>query len=724
MVSLPSLVNSTVAIPDYDGSSWLSSLGDALKQSKDKASLKKSADGFIAVEIDKQPAPAPQQEGTFLGRLKDRLSGTAQPSAAILGGPVFGRPQQGQRPGNFLSQFVPQQVQQPMGIGPVGKVERAALPSGDIYKNFIGTVQAGGVQNPYALAAIASTGSRESGFSADKANATWSDPSQAGAAGTAGGILSWRNERLQNLYRYAASKGEQPGGISPQTQAEYFLREDPALIQKLNTAGSVEEAQNLMNNAWRYAGYDRQGGETAARMARANAYLPEFANRPAQGQPQTAADAIEAIAPLNGAPKPQFAPQAYAEQPTASSTPGAISQQNFDDRFGPVPLPSETHAQGVDGLRAGLAQQPAPTPAGITSAAPATYAPAPPAPMQQNPQAHMAGASGQVNMPDYQQIPQGRVSKETLRYMLSDPNLREMGMKLWQQNVTGSSGSQWSFVQGKDGTLFRANQKTGSVEPIGNFAKGAGEEEWGLNLVYGKDPATGKTVVGQASKSGKFKPVDVPEGFQVTPGTSSIDTGTHIITRDSKTGQTINTVTKENRQEAADKASGTVEGRTAAERAASASGDFQAAQNNLDLIEDIKKDPYRQFGTGMTSIMNRVPGTGGYDFNQKVEQAKSGAFLTAIQQMRGLGALSNSEGQAATAAVTRMDTSMSEEGFLAALDDYEKIVRQAMDRAKANLPSQEATEGSARGPRPNGAAGFDFSNMSDEQLRQLAGEQQ
>ena len=55
------------------------------------------------------------------------------------------------------------------------------------------------VTNPYALAAIASTGRAESGYDAQKMNARWSDPSRSGKQGTSGGLMSWRNDRLANL---------------------------------------------------------------------------------------------------------------------------------------------------------------------------------------------------------------------------------------------------------------------------------------------------------------------------------------------------------------------------------------------------------------------------------------------------------------------------------------------------------------------------------------------
>ena len=84
-------------------------------------------------------------------------------------------------------------------------------------------------------------------------------------------------------------------------------------------------------------------------------------------------------------------------------------------------------------------------------------------------------------------------------------------------------------------------------------------------------------------------------------------------------------------------------------------------------------------------MFNRVPGTAGYDFQRKNDQATSGAFLTAIQQLRGMGALSNAEGQTATAAVNRMNTSQTEQGYLEALADYERLVQKGRAQAMARL---------------------------------------
>ena len=86
-----------------------------------------------------------------------------------------------------------------------------------------------------------------------------------------------------------------------------------------------------------------------------------------------------------------------------------------------------------------------------------------------------------------------------------------------------------------------------------------------------------------------------------------------------------------------------------------------------------------------------IPGSAGKSFDLKVEQAKAGAFMTAIQQLRGMGALSNAEGQTATAAVTRLNTADTEEGFLAALNDYERVIRSGMERAQGRINKGSAT---------------------------------
>lgn len=191
------------------------------------------------------------------------------------------------------------------------------------------------VSNPFGLATIASTGQAESSSSPKRANGSWSDPSQSGKQGTSGGIMSWRDARLQNLYNFAAARGEQPGAISPQTQAEFFLQEDPRLIARLNAAKSVEEAQRLMNNAWRFAGYDQPGGEAARRTEQANSLLQQFLSH----------GAADPFAPPANPPVPT--PRPYRDPLVTTDErrqqPAMSPAQPGDDPFAPpgnVPIPT------------------------------------------------------------------------------------------------------------------------------------------------------------------------------------------------------------------------------------------------------------------------------------------------------------------------------------------------------------------------------------------------
>jgi hypothetical protein len=256
--------------------------------------------------------------------------------------------------------------------------------------------------------------------------------------------------------------------------------------------------------------------------------------------------------------------------------------------------------------------------------------------------------------------------------------------------------------------LYDFQNKEWIAPPAGMAADAA---EYGLNPIYGTD-ANGNTVIGQVDKSGNFHQVNT-QGFKPVGTTHNLNLGTTYQTQD-RAGNVIGNapidISGKNTQEAIGEAQG--------KAIAAAPGDLQAGLNAKDLITQLKTDPNRERGTGWSAAGNVIPGTAGYDYQNKVDQAKSGAFLTAIQQMRGLGSLSNAEGGAATAAVTRMNTATSEGAFNAALDDYEKIIDQGIARAQAKIQQSggqvQAPPGIAppSGPRTGGgvtSSGIQFS---------------
>jgi len=200
----------------------------------------------------------------------------------------------------------------------------------EVENRFIGEVQKAGLTNPVGLGAVAAYGKSESGWSPENVNKTWSDPSESGAAGTSGGTMSWRAERLQNLQNFARQRGEQGNG-SPETQAAFLASEDPTLIPRLNAAKSPQEANQIMANAWRFAGYDRPGqGEYARREGLTTQYAQRYGAQPGAAPAQQPVQVAENEADVRRLEQEQAAAP-------DSRAPGAANAQGFFIPPGPQP---------------------------------------------------------------------------------------------------------------------------------------------------------------------------------------------------------------------------------------------------------------------------------------------------------------------------------------------------------------------------------------------------
>lgn len=73
-------------------------------------------------------------------------------------------------------------------------------------------------------------------------------------------------------------------------------------------------------------------------------------------------------------------------------------------------------------------------------------------------------------------------------------------------------------------------------------------------------------------------------------------------------------------------------------------------------------------------------GTNAANFNAELDAMKAQVFLPMVQSMKGMGALSNAEGQKLTDAIGALDPNMSEDAFKASLDRIIGDLRQYRDR--------------------------------------------
>lgn len=222
---------------------------------------------------------------------------------------------------------------------------------GEIESRFIGALKANGLTNPIGLAAMAAYAGHESGYKGSNIAGSWSDPSESGQPGTSGGILSWRGDRFANMRRMTA------GAEDPVVaQAKFAIVENPDLTLALQNAKSPEEANRLMADAWKFAGYNRTGGEAAARLNSTRAYLARLGggggDGPTPSSPGTAV--AEADMPAADAQQTDFVipPAQSGGALTRIGTPAG--GQGGAPRLG-LPSQSNTTGPGATGVGGGTA---------------------------------------------------------------------------------------------------------------------------------------------------------------------------------------------------------------------------------------------------------------------------------------------------------------------------------------------------------------------------------
>lgn len=218
----------------------------------------------------------------------------------------------------------------------------------------------------------------------------------------------------------------------------------------------------------------------------------------------------------------------------------------------------------------------------------------------------------------------------------------------------------------------------------------------GQNLVYGAPGLPGQPAPPKPGVQGGMfggmngKPLGWPQDATSTSasGTAAAsgnpgkpleyDMGTHTILLDPVTRKEINRIPK-NIQ---DKKTAEVEGELRGTAAVNLPDTINNATQALGLIDKIANHPGKSWGTGFTGAFPHFPGGATKDFDIAVDQLKSQAFLQAYTQLRGSGAISDKEGQVATAAQARLNQAGSEGEFNVALKELKDVLKNGIDRAR------------------------------------------
>lgn len=126
------------------------------------------------------------------------------------------------------------------------------------------------------------------------------------------------------------------------------------------------------------------------------------------------------------------------------------------------------------------------------------------------------------------------------------------------------------------------------------------------------------------------------------------------------------------------------------------------ATTALKYSDELLGHPGFGIAVGKSAMLGtqKIPGTPGYDFINRLDQLKGGAFLEAFNTLKGGGQITEVEGKKATDAIARMDNATSENEFRAAVKDYQDVIRKGMNRAKMKVkpvaPVQQPQQGGVK----------------------------
>lgn len=247
--------------------------------------------------------------------------------------------------------------------------------------------------------------------------------------------------------------------------------------------------------------------------------------------------------------------------------------------------------------------------------------------------------------------------------------------------------------------------KDGSVLPVGGTGQGGLVEQLGGESVY-IDPSLPAQVQAELRESlaaGQPIPQQLGGGARARPSEAQ----TAAATEAAKLGVQLEYLPTElaMRSEAAvNQAIGIERGKTAVEQAAAAPAAIETMQSSIKVIDELLDDPDLGTIVGMGSVnpLNYLPGNKARGLIARAEQISGKAFLAAFNQLKGAGAITEKEGEAATRAMARLDRSQSLEDYRTALADLRAAIAPGLARQRQVLARGQAGQAqpqSAGAPR-------------------------
>lgn len=226
---------------------------------------------------------------------------------------------------------------------------------------------------------------------------------------------------------------------------------------------------------------------------------------------------------------------------------------------------------------------------------------------------------------------------------------------------------------------------------------GGNEERFGMSTEGGYDEA-GNFVPLARSDRGRIIAPELPKGITYAPSIKPLDVGTGF-----------EFVGPGGRRQGAPVPKAIVEAESLKAQGAALGAMYVASKDAVQTgehiskqIDSLLKDPQREAGTGWSSFFNVIPTSAGKSYQLKVDQLGGQAFLQAFNSLKGGGAITEQEGNKATLAIARLNTTLSEKDFEQALTDFKNVVDEITERRRKE--NQGAIPGMRVGQPAAGAA--------------------
>lgn len=117
-------------------------------------------------------------------------------------------------------------------------------------------------------------------------------------------------------------------------------------------------------------------------------------------------------------------------------------------------------------------------------------------------------------------------------------------------------------------------------------------------------------------------------------------------------------------------------------------GSLKSTDQALSQIDSILNHEYLPYATGFLSFTGGINGTPMKDIHAMVDTIKAGAFLSAIENMKGMGALSDAEGKKLSDAIANLDPGQSTEQFVNQLNYIKNSLNNAKSQAIQKLKNR------------------------------------